>query len=246
MTNIVLLVRDRYRLTQQALESLYEHTPLDQFNLTIVDDGSTDFRTVRVLEMIYQKHPNIFLVTLNNSGHILSQCKNSGVYASEQRFGRGDWLYLSDNDVYFKPSWLEDLTYVAVGTENTGDFALWGGQIHPYHKAIELTEDHPIAFVEKGVDKPFKVKEYSVLDGPSWLMRWNTWSIVGPFKFDCAPGPCQSEEYPFCEHLKMSHKRIGVIHPHVVVHCGIMNTNGEMAPGATERLALQEPGILYE
>lgn len=233
MTNIVMLCRDRYRLTQQALASLREYTAPDSYNLTLVDDGSSDFRTQRLLR-VAAEDSRVTLLELMNSGHVIAQMKNLGVAWSEQRFGRGDWLYLSDSDVWFSDGWLKKLTLAACATEPHG-FRLFGGQIHPFHRLMEDREE-----VSTGV-RGHMMCEHGVLDGPSWLMRWTTWDLCGPFERNAAPGPCQSEEYPFCQKL-----RVGVIIPHVVVHTGLTQTNGKDAPGRAEREAMIPKGVLAE
>ena len=233
MTNIVMLIGPgRYRLTQQALESLGAHTDRSSISLTLVLD-EVDFRTEycckNVIDFV-NGWPQATMLKVSRSGHTLSQLKNIGVAWSEQRFGRGDWLYISDSDVYFTDGWLEKLTAFAESTESD-DYRLWGGQIHPFHAS--------------GVQVNGKAY-LQVLDGPSWLMRWGGWDHWGPFDRTTAPGVCQSEEYPFCERLLNSHGRIGVIHPHCVFHCGITNSNGHPAPGWEERLKGKPEGVLYE
>ena len=104
-TNVVMLVRDRYQLTEQALSSLYENTPREQFNLVIVDDSSQDFRTLNLIKRFSKE--NCAVLRIDNSQHVLARAKNLGVFWSQQTFGRGDWLYLSDSDVWFSPGWLE-------------------------------------------------------------------------------------------------------------------------------------------
>lgn len=241
MTNIVLLCRDRYRLTQQALTSLHDHTAPDSYNLTLVDDGSSDFRTQRLLR-VTAEDSRVTLLELMNSGHVIAQMKNLGVAWSEQRFGRGDWLYLSDSDVYFRDGWLKKLTLAACATEPHG-FRLFGGQLHPFHRPTE-----GVAILDHGTGVlGHMVIECQILDGPSWLMRWSTWDLCGPFKRDAAPGPCQSEEYPFCQKIVNDEdKKIGVIVPHVVVHTGLTQTNGKDAPGRAERELIIPKGVLAE
>lgn len=236
MTNIVMIVKDRLRLTQQALQSLRSHTDPAQYTLTLVDDASQDFRIMRLLDMQCEKYSNTRLIRIQWSDGVVSRAKNLGVYWSEQCFGRSDWLYLSDNDVYFKEGWLDSLVNYAMCTE-PHDFALWGGQVHPFHRNLS-----------GGVLS----WAYSVLDGPSWLMRWYTWDHCGPLDPHTAPGVCQSEEYPFCKEV-LEHgsagfqpSRIGVIHPHVVLHTGLTNSDGKDAPGRKEREAQMEPGVIYE
>lgn len=222
MVNIVMLVRDRYRLTEQALRSLYQNTPRDQFNLTIVDDGSEDFRVLKLLGS-FGLFGNCLLSRVTDLGHVLSSAKNKGVMDSESYFGRGDWLYLSDNDVYFTPNWLHLLSLNAVTFKGV---ALWGGQVHPFHAT-------------SGGDS------LEVLDGPSWFMSWDNWDRFGPLD-PTAPGVCQSEEYPFCQRIRESGLKIAALDPPVVIHTGLTNTNGEPAPGYAERRRAMIPNILYE
>jgi hypothetical protein len=233
MVSIVMIVKDRHRLTAQALESLYAHTDRESFNLTVVDDGSTDFRTGRVLGRLFTL-PNATLLTINKSSHIVARAKNIGVAWSKQTFGKGDWLYLSDNDVYFMEDWLPQMIQIAESSEPES-FSLWGGQIHPFHQPVLYGEEHRA-----------RMREYKILDGPSWLMRWDTWSCIGGLQSNTAPGPCQSEEYPFCKALTDFEWRIGVIEPHVVLHTGLTNTDGKDAPGRKEREAHRASGVLYE
>lgn len=223
MTNIVMLVRDRFKLTEQALSSLYHHTPREEYTLTIVDDGSQDFRT-RLMCIQYTTGPKGLYVRLENSGHVLGELKNIGVYASDRRFGRGDYLYLSDNDVYFTPAWLKKLIQFEMYLDPNENH-LVGGQIHPFHQQPK--------------------KPIQVLDGPSWLLHWGTWDAVGGFQRGAAPGVCQSEEYPFCDTLiNILGGDIRVPDPHVVIHCGLTNSDGKDAPGRKEREAQLQEWIL--
>jgi glycosyltransferase involved in cell wall biosynthesis len=239
MVNIVMLTRNRYRPLKQSLLSLEDRTPKLDYTLTIVDDGSDDFRVSKMLER-YSWSANIQVVTVANSPHVLSQLKNVGVAASKNFFGRGDYLYLSDCDVYFTEGWLDKLIQLYERSAPRG-FRLLGGQIHPFHKPIQ---DVQSAIFPEG--DTADLTEHAVLDGPSWFMEWNTWRMYGPFDRENAPGPCQSEEYPFCQRVLMGGHRIGAASPPVVIHTGITQTDGQMAPGRTERLAQAIPGVIYE
>lgn len=246
MTNIIMLVRDRLRLTLQSIESLYANTPIKDFTICIVDDDSTDFRVKKYLRSLSKS--NLSLLEVQNSGHVLAQLKNIGVAWSEQRFGRGGFLYLSDGDVFFTPGWMEALTDCAQASEREG-FLLWGGQIHPFHR--QILPDRGGVYSSGSVLSLDGLRncnwtEHSILDGPSWLMRWDTWDRYGPLDRTCAPGVCQSEEYPFCERLKAGGGRIGVIHPHVVIHTGLTNSAGQDAPGRKERELMIPNGVISE
>lgn len=228
-----MLCFSRPKLLTQALETLFRNTDSKDFNLTLVLDQPEDFRIRKIVEPYFVRS-NVTSITIDKSAHVLARAKNLGAYWSEQAFGRGDWLYLSDSDVAFLPDWLGRLTEFQV---SSGDWkpTLCGGQVHPFHKPRE--DPHPY------IPHP----QYSVLDGPSWFMRWNTWDFVGPLDATCAPGVCQSEEYSFCNRIT-SHSAdyIAVIEPHVVIHTGLTNSDGKPAPGYEERLKAMPKGIYYE
>lgn len=257
MTNIVMLIGPgRYRLTRQALESLICGTDPATYTLTMVCD-ELDFRT----ESLIKTGLHTTALHVKNSGHTLSQLKNIGVAWSEQRFGRGDWLYISDSDVWFSPGWLEKLSDCA----KFSNPVLWGGQIHPFHQPIKREDDSVFwqgGIVNDGPDRRYQWTTHSVLDGPSWMMRWSTWDQYGPFDRTTPPGVCQSEEYPFCERLTKPRQlitgdgdggtrhvdgpggRIGVISPHVVVHTGLTHLDGHDCVGRKEREAMIPKGVL--
>jgi hypothetical protein len=234
MTNIVMVCKNRPRLLEQSLSTLVRNTDSLQYNLTIVDDASSDFRVDGILQQ-YEGMPNVTSIRIEKSNGVIARAKNLGVYWSEMTFGHSEWLYISDSDVYFTSNWLEDLTRLATATEQYG-FCLWGGQIHPFHRPI----DNSTLLDALGL------LEYEVLDGPSWLMRWRTWNMVEGLLTTCAPGPCQSEDADFCAGVFGRGGRIGVPGTHVVIHTGLTNTNGEDAPGRKEREALMIPGVIYE
>lgn len=229
MTNIVMLVKDRFKLTRQALESLRAHTDNAGYTLCLIDDCSSDFRVKRLL-LDQAQHKNTTLLRIEKSSGITGQARNLGVAWAEATFGRGSWLYLSDNDVYFTKGWLHFMIPVAYGSSVDG-FSLWGGQVHPYHQEMPYPN--------------WSLTEHSMLDGPSWLMRWEKWDTYGPLECK-APGVCQGEDVVFCQKLTAAGGRIGVIHPHVVLHTGLTNSAGQDAPGADVRRSQMVPGVLYE
>jgi len=233
MINVVMLVRDRPRLTAQALRSLALNTVGD-WRLVIVDDQSQD-ETRRSLDFFRQFRPKQVAILRNQTSKgITGQARNLGVYWAEGYWGRGDWLYLSDNDVYFTPGWDERLTvtYLAFG----GEFPLIGGQNHPYHQ--------PIAECVNRDSPPLVgIHEYQALAGTSWLIRWNTWDKYGPLDAH-APGICQSEDHAFCQKIREAGGKVGALDPPVVIDCGLTDTFGKPAIGAEAKERIE--GILYE
>lgn len=240
MTNVIITTRNRLRLLEQTLVTLYANTDRDDFNLTIVDDCSDDFRCLSLLDM-YGTKSNCTVLYLKQTAHVLSRLKNIGVLWSEQTFGRGDYLYISDNDVCFTPGWLPKLRDLYKGVYLHG-FRLLGGQVHTFHKPINCTSDNPLrSAIHKEV-----VREHALLDGLSWFMQWNLWDDVGPLKRDTAAGVCQSEDTVFCNAVRSMGHRIGAVDPPLVLHCGLTNSDGKPAPGYEERKKQLPKGVYTE
>lgn len=241
MTNLVIVTRDRLRLITQTINSLYAHTPHDRFNVVIIDDDSRDFRAKAFLRRQAILHPNLSLLEIDNSGHTLSRLKNIGVTWSEQRWGRGDWLCLADNDVYFMEGWLRQMIQATNVCDD--DVLLFGGQCHPYHHA-EVTQINGMTDPVDKADR-FRVDSHGMLDGPHWFMPWSTWDAHGPLRGN-TPGVCKGEDVDFCKSITDAGGRIGVTVPHCVLHTGLTNSNGDPAPGYDARMKMKVEGVYYE
>ncbi len=88
--------------------------------------------------------------------------------------------------------------------------------------------------------------------GYSMLMRWECFDLYGPFEQE-AKGIGQSEDYAFCQKVirgpeatffESCRNLVGYIHPPVLAHCGITNSNGEPATGADQFERVE--GYIYE
>ncbi len=233
MTNIVLETNgSRPRLLDQTITTLYQNTPVDQFNLTIVMDGCRSDKITG---------PNNYAVMLDPACSVTGRLKNLGAYWSEKQFGRGDWLLFCDDDVAFMPGWLHKMTInmetftegkspVTGETVNTG-LRLLGGNRHPYHGVNET-----LAFGNQTTQITDAVAGYSM------LMRWETFDKYGPFDAH-AKGIAQSEDFAFARRIVDDGGKVGYIHPPVLYHTGVTNSSGQPATGA-EKIERVE-GILY-
>lgn len=222
--NIVMLVRNRYRLTKQTLDSLFANTEGD-FTLTIVDDGSGEFLTRQLLADVANRE-NVSVLSVSNSDHVLGKLKNLGVLWSEKRWGRSDWLYLSDNDAYFTQGWNATLTQTMMEAEP--ETWVMGGCNHPFHRPTSEYDGWA---------------SHLALAGTSWLMRWFTWDHFGPLLETGAPGVCQSEDAEFCQRLIEYGGLVSSINPPVVYDTGITQSDGKPSPGADIKPRVD--GVLY-
>ena len=227
-TNLVMIARDRHRLTTQAFESIRNNTSEGSYTLTVVDDGST--------EEFYQDSPALLAnqqtyawLRMMPGLHILGGLRNCGAWYSEKLFGRGDYLCFLDNDVYVKPGWLEKMALSLVGIP---PLRVLGGCRHPFHGTSDIAY---------GVDR-FGVYCTDAVAGYSMMMSWDTYDRFGPF-VENQPGPGASEDYAFCRKVVDAGYRVGYIHPHVLLHCGITNSDGKPATGADQ--FIREDGVLF-
>lgn len=230
--NVVMLVYNRPELTEQAVWSLYAHNDYDRFTLTVVDDGS-DAATKEVLErlLIRPGYNNVDLIHQDNCG-ITARVRNHAIGESQLRFGRGDFLYLSDNDVFFESHSLLEMATTMFHLERTEPhISLLGGSNHPYHQPIKRIN----------ISSKAAVNTHMALAGYSQMMRWKTWDKYGPLK-EGAPGVRQGEDSDFCGRIYMDGGLICSMDPEVVLACGITDSFGQPIIGA--ELMPRYPGVL--
>lgn len=228
--NIVMLVKDRPKLTRQSLLSLVANS-VSPWNLTIVNDGSQQ-ETLDILLAFESRHrPYCKIVRFwgpdNGNKSNLGAAKNFGVDRSKLLFRFPSYLYLSDNDVYFTHGWDRQLT-AALSIRSRDGFRLLGGQNHPFHQPIGQWGS---------------VAEYNAVAGTSWLMSWETWNQIGRLVETGAGGEGQSEDQEYCQRIRAAGWKVGAINPPVVLDTGITQTDGELSVGHEHKIKV--PGVIY-
>ncbi len=236
--NIVLLVKDRKRLTEQCLDSLYKNTPQDQFTLTCVNDGSGP-ETNGMLRGSVQHfaRPNFRLIQFHESIGIVGFLRNIGACASERYFGRGEYVMFADNDLWWGPNWLEIMDHALQVCGKDGltskGVKILGGCRHPYHGVNDTL----------AMSNGTSVQVTDAVAGYSMMMTWDTFDKYGPFPSN-QKGIGASEDYGLCRRVVDDGALVGYIDFPRLAHCGLSNTDGKPATGA-ETFA-REPGVLYE
>lgn len=226
--NIVMLIKNRPRLTEQALTTLIANTDVP-WNLTVIEDGGAEspdrWQTKKTIEILMGQ-PNVAYLINSRSKGITGQVRNLGVYWSEKYFGRGDYLVLSDNDVAFFPHWASKM----IDAANSGGWPprVLGGCRHPFH----------------GINKTWMLwRETDAVAGYLQMMEWDTWSEFGPLDAHAA-GTGQSEDFAMCRKIVEAGHKVGYIHPPVCAHAGLTNTDGNPAIGADQIERVK--GLIYE
>lgn len=232
MTNITMLCANRPRLLKQALDSIGD---LSDATVTIRDAGMNP----EVLQIARDWSADKPSRTLTSAAKIgTGPARNSVILTSDYLHERGDYLYLSDDDVYFlRPDWLRVLIDAYEVAWEYG-FRVIGAYGHPFH--------HPIPgeqFVKTETGHVFPVYALAL---QSMLMKWEVWDKYGPFCDTPVGKVCQSEDADFCNKIREDGFKVGVISPPLLVNCGITNSFGDHIPG-WEMVKGQAPeGVVVE
>jgi len=238
MTNIIMICKDRPRLTKQTLLMLYYNTPRWEYNLTVVNDYS-QLETERILE--YYDQDNAWSSELTVPEKSISGCvgalKNWGAQVSAEVFGRGDFLCFIDNDIAFMTGWLGTMIKRTKGAEDVWPGrVILGGYQHPYHQpcggayGLSIYEDMKIVVTD-------------AVAGYLHFMSCSTWDKFGPYDAT-AKGVCQSEDHAICRRVVEAGGLVGYVHPPVIANCGLTNSEGKPAIGGEAFPRI--PGLIYE
>jgi glycosyltransferase involved in cell wall biosynthesis len=234
LVNIVIPIHNRTRHTMQTLQSLVLNTPKELYTLHLVDDGS-DAETMNAVIGFYNEQKDHINITYRRNDKPLSPGVSRNIVCDQitRRGTRHEFLYHSDNDVYFTNGWLDTLIKVFETVEISDNVRLLGGGCHPYlqdNSSVDVEFRASNAAIVK-VTVGFK----DAVSGYSQLMRWSAWDIYGPFDEtmkDADKKIMGSEDWAFCQKMVQGGYRVASIRPEVVIHCGKTNTYGDAATGS--------------
>ena len=216
--NLVMPVHNRWKHTLQSLDSLYKNTDLGSFVLYVVDDKSTDGTRER-LEAVQSEM--LFNLALTDTNIGPAACRNNICNIITAQDERLDYLYHTDNDVFFSPGWLDTLIEEYEMVKHK--VKILGGGSHPFHFPFE---DMPCS----------KVKLIHALAGYSHFMEWAVWDEYGPYAVsDVHPDHGRimgSEDWLISVKIRNDGYHVGAIFPEIVYNTGITNTYGKPTTGA--------------
>lgn len=199
----------------------------DDITITISEDCKCDDETRQVLSDFKTANFEDVHLCGHTADYGTGSLRNQVITASEKYFGRGKYLYLSDNDVSFAPHWLKRLVRCYEASTNW-DVKVLGAYNHPYHIP---SEEHFRVLDPVTSRDVLKVYEVQALALQSMLMTWEVWDKYGPFTETLPGRVCMGEDVEFGNKIRADGGKLGVVSPALLVNTGITNSFGEKIPG---------------
>lgn len=222
--NIVMTVHNRWELTKQSLDSLIKHTDPKLYSLHVIDDRSLEENYKKLMLYWGRQDESIEFELYQNINAISPGASRNYVCRKiTQDKKRGEYLYHSDNDVFFTPEWLEKLIDAFEWVKPV--VKVLGGGCHPYLQNKEVIQ----------IDLQKKVGIKDAVSGYSQLMTWDIWDKYGPFDETMRDAEIKimgSEDWAFCRKIVETGYKVGSIEPEIVIHTGKTNTYGNPSTGS--------------
>jgi GT2 family glycosyltransferase len=109
LVSIVIPTRDLPRLLDRCLLSVFERSSHSNFEVIVVDNGSVEAETRRVLARWREREPGRFTAFRMNEPFNFSRLNNAGVARSKGRY----LLFLNNDTEVITPDWIQDMAQQA-------------------------------------------------------------------------------------------------------------------------------------
>jgi GT2 family glycosyltransferase/ubiquinone/menaquinone biosynthesis C-methylase UbiE len=186
-TSIILLTYNGLPYTRKCIESIRTYTPPNDYEIIVVDNGSTDgtaqwLRAQSDLQVIYNKE---------NAG--FPKGCNQGM-----ALAKGDNLLLLNNDTIVTPRWLDHLVACLYSDDRIGGVGPVTNNA-AYYTALQVpyrTLEELILFAEQfNSSDPSKWEERLKLIGFCLLIKREVYEAVGDLDEQFSPGNFEDDDY---------------------------------------------------
>lgn len=222
MLPVIIANFNRYNLLKQTIESLFKNSVRDIYPI-VVDDNSDDEITNNYLkELSDGKKIKLCKMRIRSGPGV---CKTYGASIAPN----SEYLYFSDNDVYFEEGWNEKLLSALAFNQEIG---ILGGSRHPHHG---------VYISENGLDFSDQQVGYTM------LMRKSVWNDIGPYDRG-ELGEYGVEDTEICNRCRALGLKIASLKQEVIVHCGLTHIEGTNTAGVEEMIKIKNsrPELLFE
>ena len=103
LISIVIPTKNQYKVVKRCIDSIFEKTTYSNYEVILVDTGSTDKKVLSWYETLEQKHENIQIIDWPEQPFSYARSCNRGAEAA-----KGELLVMLNNDTeVITPEWLE-------------------------------------------------------------------------------------------------------------------------------------------
>lgn len=103
LISIVIPTKNQYKIVKRCIDSIYAKTTYQNFEVILVDTGSTDRRVLRWYKQLRAKHTNLKIIDWPEQPFSYARSCNEGAKAAA-----GEMLVMLNNDTeVLTPNWLE-------------------------------------------------------------------------------------------------------------------------------------------
>lgn len=134
LVSIVIPSKNQYKIVKRCIESIYERSTYDNFEIILVDTGSDDNRVLNWYTKLKLRHDNFTLVEWPEQPFSYARSCNEGA-----RVAKGDILIMLNNDTeVITPDWIELLAGDAQRAEigGVGCLLLYPDKRHIQHAGV--------------------------------------------------------------------------------------------------------------
>ncbi len=189
---IIIPVHNKFDYTYKCLKSIYLHTNLEEIEIIIADDSSTD-ETINIHKYV----KNVKIVRNEKPLGFLKNCNNASKYA------KGKYILFLNNDTQVQPGWLD---YLIETIESDDKIGLVGPKfVYPDGRLQEaggIIWKDGTGWNYGRFDDPEKpeynyLKEVDYISGACILIRKDLWEEIGGFDERFTPAYFEDTDLAF-------------------------------------------------
>jgi GT2 family glycosyltransferase len=190
--SIIIPVHNKFDYTYKCLKSIYDNTNLEEIEIIVADDGSTD-ETLNIGNYI----KNIKVVRNDTPLGFLKNCNKAA------KFAKGDYILFLNNDTQVQPNWLSSLLEVFHQDNKIG---LVGSKfVYPDGRLQEaggIVWKDASAWNYGRLDDPEKpeynyLKEVDYISGACIIIKKDLWQDIGGFDERYTPAYYEDTDLAF-------------------------------------------------
>lgn len=255
LVSIIIPTKDQYKYISKCLNSLFKKSAYKNFELIIVDTGSTDKKVWKLYNDIKLQHSKTNILTFHGEFNFAKVC-NLGA-----RKSRGEYLLFLNNDTeVISPDWIDGLLEHAqrkeVGTVGckllypNGTIQHAGVVFNPTNKLDQITlPDHAYKGYREGYDhrinnsRIYGISNYLALTGACLMIDKKKFLKVGQFDENLK---IAFNDVDLCLKL-IKNGYSNVFTPFsVLIHHESVSTKKPSEPGRNQEQFKKELKILYK